>query len=276
MTVPTYMLNDGVVVPQIGLGTYPLRGEEGIVAMVSALEAGYRLIDSAVNYENEQEVGEALRRSGVPREEVLVATKIPGRFHAHDDAVHCVEESLRLMKLDQLDLVLVHWPNPSVGQYVEAFQALVACRERGLVRSIGVSNHSERHLQDVISATGVVPAVNQIEVHPSFPQEEMLRVHRRMGIVTQSWSPVARMKRVASQIEEIAVRNGVSSAQVILRWHLQRGCLPLPKSADPSRQKDNLDLFNFELSAEEIVTITGLGRPNGRQWGYDPDTHEEM
>ncbi|GAB79099.1 Aldo/keto reductase [Austwickia chelonae] len=276
MTVPTYTLNDGVVIPQIGLGTYPLRGEEGITAMVSALEAGYRLIDSAVNYENEQEVGEAIRRSGVPREEIVVTTKIPGRFHARDEAVSCVEESLRVMGLEQIDLVLVHWPNPSVGKYVEAFQALVTCRERGLVRSVGVSNHSERHLQDVIGATGVVPAVNQIELHPAFPQEKMLRVHGRMGIVTESWSPVARMKRVAPQIEEIAAAHQVSSAQVILRWHLQRGCLPLPKSADPVRQKDNLDLFNFELSAEEIVTITGLGRPDGRQWGYDPDTHEEM
>lgn len=276
MSIPTYRLNDGCQLPQVGFGTYPLRGEEGTVAMMSALEAGYRLIDSAVNYRNETEVGEALRRSGLPRENVMITTKVPGRFHARQDTVSCVEDSLRTMGLDYLDLVLIHWPNPSVGKCVEAFSALVECRERGLIRSVGVSNYTEAHLREVVASTGVTPVVNQIEVHPAFPQEHMLGVHRELGIVTQSWSPLARMSVVSDEITGVAQAHGVSTAQAVLRWHLQRGCLPLPKSADPGRQAANLDVFSFTLTDDEVAAITSLGRPDGRQWGFDPDTHEEM
>jgi len=276
--VPRYTLNDDNTVPVIGFGTYPLRGADGVEAMVHALEAGYRLLDSAVNYENEEEVGEAVRRSGLAREDVQVTTKIPGRHHEYDEAVGSVEGSLRRMRFDYVDLALIHWPNPSVGKYVEAWRALVELRKRGLVRSIGVSNFTEHHLRAVIDDTGVIPAVNQIELHPYFPQQEMLRVHADLGIQTESWSPIGKRSApfAESPVAEAAERYGVTPAQVILRWQLQRGSLPLPKSATPQRQRQNLDVFGFELTDAEIDAITALGRRDGRLFGGDPDTHEEM
>ena len=275
--IPTWTLNDGLVVPQVGFGTYPLRGEEGITAMVSALEQGYRLIDSAVNYENEEEVGEALRRSGLDREHVLVTTKVPGRFHEKSLAIASVEDSLRRLRLDVIDLVLIHWPNPSQHLYVDAWQGLVDCRERGLVRSIGVSNFTPRHLDDIIAATGVTPSVNQIEMHPAFPQVELRAVHERLGIRTEAWSPLARMEgEAAAPIADAAAAHGVTPAQVVLRWHVQLGSLALPKSADPRRQRLNLDIFDFTLTDDEVSAITALCRPDGRLFDADPETHEEM
>jgi diketogulonate reductase-like aldo/keto reductase len=277
MAVPTHTLNDGLVVPAIGFGTWPLRGDDAVRTIGSALEVGYRLLDSAVNYENEAEVGEAVRRSGLPREEVLATTKVPGRFHERALAIQSVEDSLRRMKLDVLDLVLVHWPNPSVGRYVEVFEALVECRERGLVRSIGTSNYTEAHLREVIAATGVTPSINQIELHPSFPQEEMLAVHEELGIRTQAWSPLARMESLSGgPIDAAAQAHGVSATQVVLRWHVERGVLPLPKSSQVERQRANLDIFDVALTADEVAAITALGRPDGRLFDGDPETHEEQ
>src|SRR5262245_3998451 len=214
--VPRYPLNDDQTLPVIGFGTYPLRGDDGVEAMVHALEAGYRLLDSAVNYGNEEEVGEAVRRSGLAREDVQVTTKIPGRHHEYDQAIGSVEESLRRMRFDYLDLVLIHWPNPSVGRYVEAWRALVELRKRGLVRSIGLSNFPEQHLRGVIDATGVTPAVNQIELHPYFPQQRMLRVNADLGIQTESWSPLGKRSAPLAQppVAEPAERYGVIPAQV--------------------------------------------------------------
>jgi len=276
--VPRYTLNDDQTVPVIGFGTYPLRGADGVEAMVRALEAGYRLLDSAVNYGNEEEVGEAVRRSGLPREDVQVTTKIPGRHHEYDEAIGSVEESLRRMRFDYLDLVLIHWPNPSVGRYVEAWRALVELRKRGLVRSIGVSNFTEQHLRTVIDDTGVTPAVNQIELHPYFPQQRMRRVNADLGVQTESWSPLGKRSAPFEEgpVADAAQRYGVTPAQVILRWQLQLGALPLPKSATPERQSQNLDLFGFELTGPEVEAITALGRRDGRLFGGDPDTHEEM
>ena len=276
--VPRYTLNDDHTVPVIGFGTYPLRGDDGVEAMVHALEAGYRLLDSAVNYGNEEEVGEAVRRSGLPREDVQVTTKIPGRHHEYDQAIASVEESLQRMRFDYLDLVLIHWPNPGVGRYVEAWRALVELRKRGLVRSIGVSNFTEQHLRAIIDDTGVTPAVNQIELHPYFPQQQMLRVNADLGIRTESWSPLGKRSAPFAEppVAEVAERYGVTPAQAILRWQLQRGSLPLPKSATPQRQRQNLDLFGFELTDAEVEAITELARPDGRLFGGDPDTHEEM
>jgi len=273
-----YTLNDGNSLPVVGFGTAGLRGEEGVGAMQSALEVGYRLIDSAVNYENEAAVGTALRRSGLAREDVQVTTKIPGRHHEQALAVKSVEDSLRRLELEYVDLCLIHWPNPSVGKYVEAWRALVDLRARGLVRSIGVSNFTEQHLDDAIADTGVTPAVNQIELHPYFPQQDMRQVNASHGIRTQSWSPLGKQR---APFEESAVANaaeahGVTPGQVILRWHLELGSLPLPKSATPLRQHQNLDVFGFSLSKSEIEAITGLGRPDGRLFGGDPDAHEEM
>ena len=276
--IPTHALNDGTSLPAIGFGTYPLRGDDGTATMVSALEAGYRLLDTAVNYENETEVGEAIRRSGLPRAEVLVASKIPGRHHGYDDAIASVRASLGRLGVERTDLHLIHWPNPSQGQYVEAWRALVQLQKDGLVRSIGVSNFTEEHLTRIIDDTGVTPAVNQVELHPRFPQERMREVHERLGIRTQAWSPMGKRR---APLEESAVTSAattydVSPGQVILRWHVQLGSLPIPKSADPRRQAENLDVFGFELTEGEMAAITALAEDDGRLFGGDPDTHEEM
>lgn len=276
--LPTYTLNDGLTLPAIGFGTYLLAGEEGMAAIISAVEAGYRLFDTAVNYENEESVGEALRRSGLPRDQVQVTSKIPGRHHGYDDAVASVHGSLQRLGIDYLDLHLIHWPNPSRDRYVEAWRALVDLREQGLVRSIGVSNFTEQHLERIISETGVTPAVNQIELHPRFPQPEMRAAHQRLGIRTESWSPLGKRQAPFGEVAvaRAAERHGVSPAQVILRWQHQLGCIPIPKSATPDRQRQNLDLAGFELTDPEVAAISALGRPDGRLFGGDPDTHEEL
>ncbi|NPD06182.1 aldo/keto reductase [Nocardioides sp. zg-1308] len=276
--IPTHTLNDGTTLPAIGFGTYPLRGEDGTASIVSALEAGYRLVDTAVNYENETEVGEALRRSGLPRDEVFVTSKIPGRHHGYDDAVASVRSSLERLGLERTDLHLIHWPNPGQGRYVEAWRALVALRDEGLVRSIGVSNFTEEHLERIIDDTGVTPAVNQVELHPRFPQEHMRAVHDRLGIRTEAWSPMGKRRAPLEEdaVTSAAQAHGVSPGQVILRWHVQLGSLPIPKSADPGRQAQNLDVFGFELTSEQVAAISSLAEPDGRLFGGDPDTHEEM
>lgn len=277
-TVPTYQLNDDRTVPAIGFGTYPLKGGAAVDATLSAIDAGYRLIDTAVNYGNEAEVGRAIEQCGVPRHELFVTSKLPGRDHAHGDAIVSTEASLERLGLDYLDLHLIHWPNPSVGLYCEAWRALVELRERGLVRSVGVSNFTATHLGQIIDDTGVTPAVNQIELHPYFPQAEMRAVHDDLGIRTEAWSPLG--KRNAPYDEPVvaaaAERLGVTPAQVVLRWHVQLGSLPVPKSATPSRQRENLAVFEFELTDDEVAAISALGRPDGRLFGGDPDSHEEM
>ena len=271
-------LNDGTTLPRIGFGTYPLRGEDGIEAMVSALQLGYRHLDTAVNYENEAEVGEALRRSDIPRAEVVVATKIPGRFHERSVALQSLRDSAQRLGLEQIDLALIHWPNPSHDLYAQAWQALVQAQQEGLVRSIGVSNFTDDHLRRVIDETGVTPAVNQVELHPYFPQPQMRQVHRELGILTQAWSPMGKRNAPFAEpaVAQAASAHGVTPGQVVLRWHVQLGSMPLPKSATPERQRSNLDVFGFELTDEEMEAITALGRPDGRLFGGDPDTHEEM
>jgi 2,5-diketo-D-gluconate reductase A len=276
--IPTHVLNDGNALPAIGFGTYPLRGEDGTAAIVSALESGYRLIDTAVNYENEVEVGEAIRRSGLPRDKVLVTSKIPGRHHAYDDAIASVHESLDRLRLDHTDLHLIHWPNPGQGKYVEAWRALVQLQQDGLVRSIGVSHFTDEHLARIIDDTGVTPAVNQVELHPRFPQERMREVHERLGVRTEAWSPMGKRRAPLDEpaVTSAAAIHDVSPGQVILRWHVQLGSLPIPKSADPGRQAQNLDVFGFELTEDEMAAITALAEDDGRLFGGDPDSHEEM
>jgi diketogulonate reductase-like aldo/keto reductase len=277
-TVPTYRLNDGCSIPALGLGTYALRGEEGTTAMVGALEAGYRLLDTAVNYENEPEVGEAIRRSGITREELFVTSKLPGRHHEYDAAVSSTLESLERLGLEYLDLHLIHWPNPGRGRYPEAWRALVDLRGRGLVRSVGVSNFTRAHLDRIIEDTGVAPAVNQIELHPLFPQPRMRADHAELGIRTESWSPLGKRQAQydAAPVRAAAAAHGVTPAQVILRWHVELGSIPIPKSGDPRRRAENLEVFGFELTPVEVAAITALGRPDGRLFGGDPDSHEEM
>jgi 2,5-diketo-D-gluconate reductase A len=276
--IPTHDLNDGTPLPAIGFGTWPMSGRECVDAVTSALDAGYRLVDTAVNYGNEEEVGQAVRESHVPRDEIIVATKIPGRHHGYDDAAASIRGSLERMGLDRIDLHLIHWPNPSVDRYVEAWRALVDAQKEGLVRSIGVSNFTEGHLERIIADSGVTPVVNQVELHPYFPQARMRAVHERLGIRTESWSPLGKRQAPFSEppVAEAAERHGVSPGQVILRWQVQLGAVPIPKSATPERQRSNLDVFGFELTDGEMDAITGLGRRDGRLFGGDPDTHEEM
>lgn len=277
MPVPTHRLNDGTHLPAIGLGTYELTGDAGVEAIVNAIQSGYRLIDTAVNYDNEKEVGQAIRESGVPRDEIRVASKIPGRDHAYDAAIRSTHESLERLGLDRLDLHLIHWPNPSDDLYPETWRALVDLQTEGLVTSIGVCNFIEAHLTRIIDESGVTPAINQIELHPYFPQQQMRAAHEALGIRTQSWSPLGKRSAPFTQppIQDAAVAHDVSPGQVIVRWQVQLGNVPIPKSATPERQRDNLDVFSFELTDDEMAAITALGRPDGRLFGADPTVHEE-
>lgn len=278
MTTPTLRLSSGFDIPAIGFGTYPLRGEDGVAAVRSAIETGYRLIDTAFNYDNEAAVGRAIADSGIPREELFITSKLPGRFHERPHADDAVRESLWRLGLDYLDLYLIHWPNPIQGHYVEAWQALIDARDAGLVRSIGVSNFTVKHLRDVEAATGELPAVNQVELHPYFPQVELVEQMRQMGIQPESWSPLGKAAKphAESVVGKIASVYSVTPAQVVLRWQIQRGSIPIPKSVDPIRQAQNLDVFSFELSSDEVEEITALGRADGRLFDGNPDIHEEM
>lgn len=277
-SIPAIRLDDGHEFPQIGFGTYPLKGEDGVTAIRSALDAGYRLLDTAVNYDNEVEVGEALRASGLPRDEVQIATKVPGRDHGYDETIASLTGSLERLGVDHVDLYLIHWPNPSHDRYVDTWRAMIELRSRGLARSIGVSNFTVEYLERLRDETGVVPAVNQIELHPYFPQEELVAYHRVNGIATEAWSPLGKAAKPHENevVTSIAEKYGVTPGQVVLRWHVERGVIAIPKSATPSRQKENLDVFGFELSEDDVDAITALGRPDGRLFGGDPTTHEEM
>lgn len=276
MDIPTITLNDGTAIPAIGFGTYRLDGDEGADAVLTAIEAGYRLLDTALNYGNEAGVGEAVRRSGVPREEFTITTKLPGRFHGFDETLAGFEESRANLGVDRVDLFLIHWPLPRIGKYVESWKAMIRLREEGLVRSIGVSNFTQEHLGRLIGETGVVPAVNQIELHPHFPQGPMRAFHAEHGIRTESWTPLARQRSLLDNpvVTAVAGAHGVTPAQAVLRWHVQLGSIPLPKSAHAERQRENLDVFGFELDEAEAASIAAL--ESGRLWGGDPDTNEEF
>ena len=278
MDIPVYDLNDGTELPAVGFGTSKLQGAEGLEAILGAMEVGYRLIDTAVNYGNEMTVGEALRRTGRDRSEFRVTSKIPGRHHAYDDAVVSTHESLGRLGVDHIDLHLIHWPNPKRDQYAEAWRALVDLQRDGLVTSIGVSNFTAEHLDRIMDSSGVMPAVNQIEMHPYFPQEEMRAVHDALGIRTVAWSPLGQARQVLDEepVRAAAAAHGVSPAQVVLRWHFELGSVPIPKSTRPEHQVANADIFGFELTHDEVAGITALGREDGRLFGGDPDEHYEM
>jgi diketogulonate reductase-like aldo/keto reductase len=278
MSIPAITTTAGLALPVVGFGTYQLNGADGLAVIQAAIRNGYRLLDSAFDYENEGAVGAAVRNSHVAREDLIVTSKLPGRHHAYRDALAAIEESVYRTGLGHIDLYLIHWPLPRLDLYVEAWQALITARQRGLVRHIGVCNFLPQHLDRLIAETGETPEVNQIEMHPYFPQLDALAYHREHRIVTQAWSPLGRGNALLSEpvITDIASRHTVSPAQVILAWHIKLGAIPLPKAASPERQRENLDLFSFELTDDEIADITALGRPDGRTFDQDPATYEQL
>jgi len=277
--IPEVILNDGLALPRVGFGTYTLNGAAGVQTILSAINIGYRLLDSAFNYENEGVVGEAVRRSFIPREQLLITSKLPGRHHSYNEAITTIQESLYRANLDYYDLYLIHWPNPIKNLYVEAWQALIDAKKWGLIRSIGVCNFLPEHIDRLIQETGVIPSINQIELHPFFSQKEQLIYNQKHGIVTESWSPLGRKNMLLMENKEllrIAETHHKSLSQVILRWHIQLGSIPIPKSSSPKRQLENLDLFDFTLSEQDLMMISTLNQENGRLANQNPASYEEF
>ncbi|MFF3467301.1 aldo/keto reductase [Streptomyces sp. NPDC002619] len=274
-SIPAHTLNDGTRLPDVGLGTWPMDDAQAEQAVRGALGLGYRLVDTATNYRNETGVGRGIAASDVPREEIVVTTKLPGRHHGYQETLASFEESRQRLGLEYVDLYLIHWPLPRVDKYVDSWKAMIKLREDGLVRSIGVSNFTPEHIERLEKETGVLPSVNQIELHPLFPQDELRTFHAAKGIVTESWSPLGRDVALLDDpaIVSTAEALGVTPAQVVLRWHVQLGAVPIPKSADPARQSANLDVFGFELDPGQLAAISD--RPH-RRLGGDPKTHEEF
>lgn len=276
----TYTLADGLQLPKVGFGTYKLNGASGVNAMVSALNVGYRLLDTAYNYENEGAVGEAIRRSGIPRADILVSSKLPGRHQHYQEALQTIQESLYRANLDYFDLYLIHWPNPNEGLYVEAWQALIDAQKFGLIRSIGVSNFLPEHIDKLQKETGVLPVINQVELHPFFNQQAQIDYDRAHHILTEAWSPLGRASanNVLKNpvINELAEKYHRGPGQIILRWHIQRGVLPIPKSTHVSRQEENFNLFDFTIDDADMAKINALTRPDGRYNNQDPAVYEEF
>lgn len=276
--IPTRTARDGLRLPVLGFGTYQLNGAEGADAIARAIEKGYTLIDSAFNYENEGAVGKAVRASGRDRSELIVTSKLPGRHHDPAETRVTIEESVYRTGLDYLDLYLIHWPNPITDRYVEAWTALIEAQQRGLVRSIGVCNFLPEHLDRLQRETGVLPAVNQVELHPYFPQAEQLAYDAGHGILTESWSPLGRGNDLLNNptVVRVAETVGATPGQVVLAWHLARGAVPVPKAASDARQIENLGALDVTLTPGDVEAITALGRPDGRLHGLDPATYEEF
>jgi len=260
---PTLTLANGVTMPLLGLGTWPMNDSEAAVAVANALDMGYRLVDTAENYENERGVGEGIRKSGVSRADVFVTTKFNRKWHSVDGAREACEGSLARMGLDYIDLLLVHWPNPDQDRFVEAYQGLVRLLEAGLVRAIGTSNFKPAHLQRLFDV-GLVPHLNQIQLDPYHLRNDLVDIHRAKGIATGAWRPLGCGNAMLADplITAVAERHGRTAAQVILRWLTQQGCVATPKSADPLRQAQNLDIFGFTLSADEMAVLGTLDRPD--------------
>jgi diketogulonate reductase-like aldo/keto reductase len=274
-STPVHTLNDGTTLPAVGLGTSPLDDSEAEEAVADGLRLGYRLIDTAFRYENETGTGRGIARSGVAREEVVVTTKLPGRHHGYEETLGSFEQSRQALGLEYVDLYLIHWPLPRVDKYVESWKAMIRLREDGLVRSIGVSNFNREHIERLERETGVLPSVNQIELHPAFPQDELRALHAAKGIRTESWSPFGRGTRPLEDPAVIAAAQAhdVTPGQVVLRWHTQLDAVPIPRSTNSGRRQENLDIFGFELTADEVALISA--GPRTRR-GSDPETHEEF
>jgi len=271
----TVSLNDGHTLPAIGFGTWTLTGEEATRVVHSALEVGYRLIDTAPRYENEREVGAAIRASGIARRELFVATKLRGADHGYRSTLAGLDRSLELLGLEDVDLYLIHWPLPRRKLFVESWQAMIELRAKGKARSIGVSNFEPEHVQALIDATDVVPAVNQIELHPEFSQPVLRAFDAARGILTQAWRPLGKGKAVQEPlVMEIARKHGKSPAQIILRWELDLGVAPIPKTVTVERMRENFAIFDFALDENDRVRLASLDR--GVRWGGDPNVHEEL
>ncbi|MFT8993851.1 aldo/keto reductase [Lentilactobacillus hilgardii] len=276
--IPDITLNDGYKLPALGLGTYQIRGGEGVQQILTAIKDGYRALDTATNYDNEGVVGEAIRESGIPRSQFIVTSKLPGKYHEYDEATKAIQESIYRLGVGYLDLYVIHWPLPKRDHYVEAFQAMIDAKKRGLIRSIGVSNFEPEHLDRVIKETGVTPAVNQIEIHPYWVQERMLAEDKKRGILTEEWSPLGRGSAALKEpiIQKLAQKYNKNVGQIILRWHVQRGIVPIPKSTNLNHQRANLAIFDFELTPAEVKEINGLNKQDGRVDGQDPNVYEEF
>jgi len=269
--VPRLRLLDGNRIPQLGLGVFQVPPEQTPAVVLHALETGYRSIDTAAAYDNEREVGEALRRSGLAREEVFITTKLWNDQQGRESAPGALRRSLERLGLDYVDLYLIHWPAPGQDRYLESWEALCELRAEGLTRSIGVSNFLPQHLARIIDATGVVPVLNQIECHPRLQQRDLRAHHAARGMMTEAWSPLGRGRLLAEEtIVGLARAHRRTPAQVILRWHLQLGNIAIPKSVTPERIEENLRVFDFELSAEGVRAIERLAR--GERTGPDPAT----
>lgn len=269
-SVPTVTLNNGVSIPQLGFGVFQIEPENTREAVRVALETGYRHIDTAEMYGNEKEVGEAVRESGLPRTDVFVTSKLSNAHHAYGDALAAFARTLDDLDLEYLDMFLVHWPLPGVGDFVETWKAMEEIYRSGRVKAIGVSNFQPAHLERLLRETDVVPVVNQVEAHPYLTQETVRAFGREHGIATEAWSPIAQGKVLDDPvITEVAARVQRSPAQVTLRWHLQRGDIVFPKSVNPARVAENFGLFDFELTDEDMAAITGLNKDE--RIGPDPD-----
>ena len=277
MTVPNIALPDGTSIPQLGFGVFQVPPEDTAATVVQAFEAGYRHIDTAQMYGNEAGVGEAIKTSGLARDDLYVTTKLNNSFHRPDDARREIDASLEKLGLDQVDLFLIHWPLPTQydGDFVQTWRALIEAQEAGKTRSIGVSNFQPAHLDRIIEETGVVPVVNQVEVHPFFSNEDVRAADQRHGVLTEAWSPIAKGKVMDDDtIGEIASAVGRTPAQVTLRWHVQRGDIVFPKSMNPDRMRQNFEIFDFELEPAHMSAIDGLDRGEEGRTGPNPDTFD--
>lgn len=274
MTIPSLRMNDGRSIPQIGFGVWQVPDDVAVDATLTALEAGYRHIDTAAVYENERGVGEAIRRSGLARDDLFVTTKVWNTDQGYDRTMRAFDKSTGLLGLDQVDLYLVHWATPARDLYSDTWRALIALHEEGRARSIGVSNFHVPHLERIIAEYGIVPVVNQIELQPWLPQHELRAYDAEHGILTEAWSPLASGELIADEtLAAIGAKHGKSAAQVMIRWHLQLGNIVLPKSVTPARIVENIDVFDFSLDDEDMARIASL--ECGRRTGPNPDEFNE-